>query len=62
MGIKKARMKAGLSQEQLALKLGVSRSAVAMWETQKTAPTASKLLKISKILKCKIEVLLKEDD
>lgn len=61
MGIKQARLKAGLSQEQLAQKIGVSRSAVAMWETNNAAPTASKLLKISKILKCKIETLLKED-
>lgn len=62
MGIKKARLKAGLTQEQLASKIGVSRSAVAMWEINNSAPTASKLLKISKILKCKIEVLLKDDE
>lgn len=31
--LKEARKQAGLSQEQLSEKLGVSRSAVAKWET-----------------------------
>ncbi|MEC5189682.1 XRE family transcriptional regulator [Geobacillus thermodenitrificans] len=36
--IKKARTEAGLSQEQLSEKLGVSRSAVAKWESGKGLP------------------------
>ncbi|MGG3822658.1 helix-turn-helix transcriptional regulator [Geobacillus thermodenitrificans] len=36
--IKKARIEAGLSQEQLSEKLGVSRSAVAKWESGKGLP------------------------
>lgn len=36
--LKEARKQAGLSQEQLSEKLGVSRSAVAKWETDNGIP------------------------
>ena len=36
--LKEARKQAGLSQEQLSEKLGISRSAVAKWETDKEIP------------------------
>ena len=40
--------KAGLSQESLAEKLGVSRQAISKWETGDAAPETSKLLSIAK--------------
>lgn len=40
--LKEARKEAGLSQEQLAEKMSVSRSAVAKWESNK----GSRILKI----------------
>ena len=36
--LKESRKKSGLSQEQLSEKLGVSRSAVAKWETDNGIP------------------------
>lgn len=36
--IKEVRRQAGLSQEQLSEKLGISRSAVAKWEIDKGIP------------------------
>ncbi|WP_157663106.1 helix-turn-helix transcriptional regulator [Geobacillus thermodenitrificans] len=46
--IKKARIEAGLSQEQLSEKLGVSRSAVAKWESGKGLPDIDNLKNLSK--------------
>ena len=41
--IKEARRKCGLSQEQLAEKMSVSRSAIAKWETDKGLPDVGNL-------------------
>lgn len=38
------RKKAGLSQEALAEKLGVSRQAISKWETGESVPELSKLV------------------
>ena len=46
--LKNARKNAGLSQEQLAEKLCVSRAAVAKWETDKGLPDIMNLIAISK--------------
>ena len=46
--IKQARKDAGLSQAELALRLGVDRSAVAQWERQTAAgPTVGHLIQIA---------------
>ena len=42
------RKKAGLSQEALAEKLGVSRQAVSKWETGDAVPELSKLVLLAK--------------
>ena len=41
--IREARRKCGLSQEQLADKMSVSRSAIAKWETDKGFPDIENL-------------------
>ena len=41
--IRESRRKCGLSQEQLADKMSVSRSAVAKWETDKGLPDVGNL-------------------
>lgn len=56
------RRKCGLSQEQLAEKLGVSRQAVSRWETENTLPDAYNLKRISKLFHVSIDYLLAEDD
>lgn len=48
--IKEARGLARLTQQGLADELGVSRSAVALWETDSNAPTADKIGPLSKVL------------
>lgn len=56
--LKDARKNAGLSQEQFAEKLCVSRAAVAKWETDKGMPDIMNLKAISKLLDVSIDALL----
>lgn len=56
--LKDARKNAGLSQEQLAEKLCVSRAAVAKWETDKGLPDVGNLKAIGKLLNVSIDQLL----
>lgn len=58
MKLKLFRTQNGLSQQQLANKLGVSRSTVAMWETEKSQPDNSLLLKCAQILNVSVDALL----
>ena len=62
MNIKKAREKAGFTQQDLADELGVSQSTVATWETQKSLPRTDKLPALAKILGCTIDELLKKEE
>jgi len=62
MGFISARKVAGLSQMAVATKLGVSDAAVSMWETGKTKPRASLLVKLAELYHCTIDDLLKQED
>ncbi|HHT24641.1 MAG TPA: helix-turn-helix transcriptional regulator [Clostridiaceae bacterium] len=53
-----ARKRAGLSQEQLAEKLSVSRSAVAKWENNNGMPDIDNLKAIAQLLDVSIDYLL----
>ena len=46
------------SQEQLSEKLGVSRSAITKWETDKGIPDVDNLKALSKLLNVSIDYLL----
>lgn len=56
--LKQARMNANMSQEELAAKMNVSRSAVAKWETDKGMPDVENLKSIAYILDISIDYLL----
>ena len=56
-----ARKRAGLSQEQLAEKLSVSRSAVAKWENDNGMPDIDNLKAMSKLLETSIDYLLDDE-
>ena len=60
--LKEARKQAGLSQEQLSEKLGVSRSAVAKWETDNGIPDVDNLKTISGLLNVSIDYLLDDGE
>lgn len=59
--IKSARKRCALSQEQLAQKLCVSRSAVAKWETGKGMPDVENLVQLARLLNVSVDSLLSED-
>ena len=58
--IREARRKCGLSQEQLAEKMSVSRSAVAKWETDKGLPDVGNLKILARLLNVSVDHLLDE--
>ena len=60
--LKEARKQASLSQEQLAEKLGVSRSAVAKWETDNGIPDVGNLKVIAQLLNVSIDYLLDDSE
>lgn len=60
--IKGLRKEAGLSQEQLANKLGVSRQAVTKWETGLGLPDLDNLVRLSELFGVTTDSLLKADE
>jgi len=60
--LKKARKEAGLTQEELAKRMNVSRSAVAKWETDKGMPDIENLRLISSMIDVSIDYLLEEGE
>lgn len=56
------RKKAGLSQEALSEKIGVSRQAVSKWETGEAVPEIGKLPLLSKTFGVTADWLLSEDE
>lgn len=60
--IKDARKKCNMSQEQLAEKLNVSRSAVAKWETDKGLPDVDNLKALSQFLNVSVDYLLSDEE
>ena len=59
--LKNARKEAGLSQEQLAEKMSVSRSAVAKWEAGNGMPDVNNLKVMSTLLNVSVDYLLDDD-
>ena len=59
--MKELREQAGLTQEQEAEKLNVSRSAIARWETGKGIPDISNLIAISELFNISLDELIKGD-
>ncbi|MGI6151239.1 MAG: helix-turn-helix domain-containing protein [Christensenellales bacterium] len=57
MRIAEHRKRAGLTQQELAEKLGIDRSTVTKWETGAAAPLTAKLPEIAKALGCTINDL-----
>ena len=56
--IRQTRKEAGLTQEQLAEKLGVSQKSVSRWETGRTMPDYSLLLNLCETLHVNVAELL----
>lgn len=57
--IRAARQVAGMTQAELALAVGVSRSAVAQWETERAGQVGVNLTRIADVLRVSTEHLLR---
>ncbi|MBP3635298.1 MAG: helix-turn-helix domain-containing protein [Bacilli bacterium] len=55
------RKKAGMSQEELAEKLGVSRQSVSKWESNNTYPETDKIVQICNIFDCSMDDLINDN-
>ena len=60
--IREARRKCGLSHEQLADKMSVSRSAIAKWETDKGLPDVGNLKLLGQLLNTSLDRLLDDGE
>ncbi len=60
--IKEARKQCGLSQEQLAEKMAVSRSAIAKWEANNGLPDVDNLRALARLLNVSVDYLLDDSE
>lgn len=60
--LQKLRKEEGLSQEELACQLGVSRQAISKWERDSGYPETDKILRMGKIFHVSLDYLLGEDE
>ena len=59
--LKQLRKDKGMSQEDLAFELNVSRQAVSKWESDNAYPETDKLIQIGKLFSVSIDYLLNEE-
>ena len=59
MVLKQLRESLMMTQKELSLKLGISRSTVAMWESGRSVPSVENLKKLSELYFCTIDELVK---
>lgn len=62
MGLQKAREKSGMTQREVAAAIGVDQSAVSLWETGRTMPRASVLIRLAKLYGVTVDDLLSESE
>ena len=59
MKLKTFRESQNMTQDELALKLNISRSSIAMWESGKSLPRTELLIKLADIFGCTIDELVR---
>ena len=59
--LKKLRTDNGLTQDELAEKIYVTRTAISKWETDKGMPDVNQLLPLSRLLGMSVDLLLGGD-
>ena len=59
--LQKLRKEKGLSQEQLAEQLGVTRQSVSKWESGASYPEMDKIVTLCKMFHCDLDVLINKD-
>lgn len=59
--IRKHREEIGMTQTELASRLGVSQGAVSQWESGSTQPEIKHLVKMSEMFGCSVDELIKKE-
>lgn len=59
--LKKSRMNAGMTQEQIAEEIKVSRQTISNWENGKSLPDILSVIRMSELCKISLDELLKGD-
>ena len=59
--LKSSRLNAGMTQEQIAEKINVSRQTISNWENGKSLPDVISLIEISDLYQISLDDLLKGD-
>lgn len=62
MSFSSARERTGLTQKEVAEKLGIDQSAVSLWETGKTSPRIAVLIKLAELYHCSLDELLTQEN
>ncbi|MCI5697985.1 MAG: helix-turn-helix domain-containing protein [Clostridiales bacterium] len=60
--LKEARLQAGLTQEDVAEEIRVTRQTISNWETEKSFPDIVNVIKLSALYNISLDKLLKEDE
>ncbi|MDD7347059.1 MAG: helix-turn-helix transcriptional regulator [Clostridiales bacterium] len=60
--LKEARLQAGLTQEDVAEEIRVTRQTISNWETEKSFPDIVNVIKLSALYNISLDRLLKEDE
>lgn len=60
--LRRLREEKGMTQEQLAKLLNVNRTTVTLWEVGINKPRADMLIKLSDILQCPVDILLRSKE
>lgn len=60
--LKQLRETSGMTQTELAQRLGVGQSTIAMWETGESFPRTDKLPELAKIFGCTIDELFATEE
>lgn len=60
LNLKQLRTSAGLTQEEVAKAIAISRTTVAMWESNDALPRTDKLPLLASLYHCTIDELLRE--
>ena len=60
--LKEARLRAGLTQENVAVEIEVTRQTISNWETEKSFPDIVSVIKLSTLYNISLDKLLKGDE
>ena len=60
--LKNARIQSGMTQENVAEKLNVSRQTISNWENEKSYPDIINIIELSNLYSISLDVLLKGDE